>query len=60
MTQSVHYNGRFPTDPITLAIAVLGSVYVLHDMTAEQAAALATTLGLVLQILQLVSETRRR
>jgi hypothetical protein len=60
VTQTAQYNGRFPTDTITIALALLGTAYLLNHMTTDQVAALTTLLGLASQVLQLIAESRRR
>ncbi|MDX3279062.1 hypothetical protein [Streptomyces scabiei] len=60
MTGTATNNGRFPTDTIIFALALMASVYLLQQMTIEQIGCLTAISGLATQALQVVSESRRR
>ncbi|MFD9249606.1 hypothetical protein [Streptomyces bottropensis] len=60
MTDTATNNGRFPTNTIIIALTLMGSVYLLKDLTTEQIGYLTSVSALAVQVLQLMSETRRR
>lgn len=60
VTDTATNNGRFPTNTIIIVLTLMGSVYLLKDLTTEQIGCLTAISGLAAQVLQLMSESRRR
>lgn len=46
MATSVPHNGRFPTDPITVLVLLLGLAFTASQLTPDQAQALIATGGI--------------